>query len=338
MEEAKARATQMEKTMKWWSDCTASWREKWSQVRDERNKAREDLKHLRQKLEGVQNQNTSLLSENKNLQSELEAQIQKNQKNQQLLQKSSVPSKTTLRQNPSELPQNQAGVVERSLGVQCFFSDQILYGGRTDSACNTDSANQSFCDEKTVLTLKKTLDTTLIQLKEQSEINRELSRSCNEKQEEISILTAKCKELEAFQGVAHEEIEDLKSIQDYHSCEEKVDELQAKVNELHSKCTEAEAENERLNSAKEALEHELSKVKIEMENAQTNFNQSRLESDCAKNDQDEQVMMQLREAVEELDTVKKKNQELEEAMKRLKMTDQTEKNVTKLKLRKTVSV
>ncbi|XP_063244889.1 coiled-coil domain-containing protein 102A isoform X2 [Bacillus rossius redtenbacheri] len=51
LEEARARATQMEKTMRWWSDCTANWREKWSKVRNERNKAREEAKLLRSKLE-----------------------------------------------------------------------------------------------------------------------------------------------------------------------------------------------------------------------------------------------------------------------------------------------
>ncbi|XP_015524370.1 coiled-coil domain-containing protein 102A isoform X2 [Neodiprion pinetum] len=51
LEEARARAAQMEKTMRWWSDCTANWREKWSKVRNERNKAREEAKLLRSKLE-----------------------------------------------------------------------------------------------------------------------------------------------------------------------------------------------------------------------------------------------------------------------------------------------
>lgn len=51
LEEARARAAQMEKTMRWWSDCTANWREKWSKVRNERNKAREEIKVLRAKLE-----------------------------------------------------------------------------------------------------------------------------------------------------------------------------------------------------------------------------------------------------------------------------------------------
>lgn len=37
--------------MKWWSDCTANWREKWSKVRTERNKARDEAKQLRGNLE-----------------------------------------------------------------------------------------------------------------------------------------------------------------------------------------------------------------------------------------------------------------------------------------------
>lgn len=53
LEEARARAAQMEKTMKWWSDCTANWREKWSKVRTERNKARDESKQLRGSLESA---------------------------------------------------------------------------------------------------------------------------------------------------------------------------------------------------------------------------------------------------------------------------------------------
>ncbi|VVC91330.1 coiled-coil domain-containing protein 102A [Leptidea sinapis] len=51
LDEARARATQMEKTMRWWSDCTANWREKWTKVRNERNKAREEVKQLKTKVE-----------------------------------------------------------------------------------------------------------------------------------------------------------------------------------------------------------------------------------------------------------------------------------------------
>ncbi|CAG7784953.1 unnamed protein product [Allacma fusca] len=49
--EARARASQMEKTMRWWSDCTANWREKWSLVRNERNQAREELRVAKLQLD-----------------------------------------------------------------------------------------------------------------------------------------------------------------------------------------------------------------------------------------------------------------------------------------------
>ncbi|XP_054505722.2 coiled-coil domain-containing protein 102B [Agelaius phoeniceus] len=74
LEEVKARAAQMEKTMRWWSDCTANWREKWSKVRGERNKAREEARQLRIKLDSVIKElsvlkkiNQDLLSEKENL-------------------------------------------------------------------------------------------------------------------------------------------------------------------------------------------------------------------------------------------------------------------------------
>ncbi|XP_033755010.1 coiled-coil domain-containing protein 102A-like isoform X1 [Pecten maximus] len=63
LEEARARATQMEKTMRWWSDCTANWREKWSKVRNERNKAREENRQLRAKLEALVKECTQLKRE-----------------------------------------------------------------------------------------------------------------------------------------------------------------------------------------------------------------------------------------------------------------------------------
>ncbi|VDK32677.1 unnamed protein product [Gongylonema pulchrum] len=50
LNEARQRAAQMEKTMRWWSECTASWRQKWNTVRNERNRAREESQSLRTAL------------------------------------------------------------------------------------------------------------------------------------------------------------------------------------------------------------------------------------------------------------------------------------------------
>ncbi|XP_037553591.1 coiled-coil domain-containing protein 102A [Nematolebias whitei] len=77
LEEARARAAQMEKTMRWWSDCTANWREKWSKVRAERNRARDEIRQLRQRLDtltkeltGVRRERQELASENETLRQE----------------------------------------------------------------------------------------------------------------------------------------------------------------------------------------------------------------------------------------------------------------------------
>lgn len=94
LDEARARATQMEKTMRWWSDCTANWREKWSkvmgvvrtknnrkrslcdavylQVRTERNKAREEAKMLKDNLDRVLKENSSVKREKQNLEQQNE--------------------------------------------------------------------------------------------------------------------------------------------------------------------------------------------------------------------------------------------------------------------------
>ena len=43
LDELRSRCQQMEKTMKWWSDCTANWRDKWSKVRWENTFPRETI-------------------------------------------------------------------------------------------------------------------------------------------------------------------------------------------------------------------------------------------------------------------------------------------------------
>ncbi|KAM9860970.1 coiled-coil domain-containing protein 102A [Aulostomus maculatus] len=72
LEEARARAAQMEKTMRWWSDCTANWREKWSKVRAERNRARDEVRQLRQRLDSLTKELTSIRRERQELASENE--------------------------------------------------------------------------------------------------------------------------------------------------------------------------------------------------------------------------------------------------------------------------
>ncbi|XP_006892825.1 PREDICTED: coiled-coil domain-containing protein 102B [Elephantulus edwardii] len=79
LEEVKARAAQMEKTMRWWSDCTANWREKWSKVRAERNSAREEGRQLRLKLEMTTKELSALKKKQRCLQDREASEVQVSQ-------------------------------------------------------------------------------------------------------------------------------------------------------------------------------------------------------------------------------------------------------------------
>ncbi|XP_055699816.1 coiled-coil domain-containing protein 102A isoform X4 [Phlebotomus papatasi] len=71
LEQAQARVSQIEKTVQWWSSCSKTWREKYSQVRTERNKARDEAKQLRSSLEAAIKESNIYKKEK----SELELQI-----------------------------------------------------------------------------------------------------------------------------------------------------------------------------------------------------------------------------------------------------------------------
>ncbi|CAG9570811.1 unnamed protein product [Danaus chrysippus] len=71
LDESRARATQMEKTMRWWSDCTANWREKWSKVRNERNKAREEAKQFKNKADALAKELAAIKTEKTDLEQQL---------------------------------------------------------------------------------------------------------------------------------------------------------------------------------------------------------------------------------------------------------------------------
>lgn len=80
LDEARVRATQMEKTMRWWSDCTANWREKWSKVRNERNKARDEAKQYKNKVDALAKELAVLKTEKADLEQQLSELKKDNEK------------------------------------------------------------------------------------------------------------------------------------------------------------------------------------------------------------------------------------------------------------------
>ncbi len=100
LEEARARAAQMEKTMRWWSDCTANWREKWSKVRAERNRARDEVRQLRQRLDALTKELTGARRERQELAAENE-QLRQEAQRVRAEQNSPANASTTTASNSS---------------------------------------------------------------------------------------------------------------------------------------------------------------------------------------------------------------------------------------------
>jgi len=118
--------------MRWWSDCTANWREKWSKVRTERNRSREEAKVLRTKLEmalkdssAVRREKQSIEHENEFLRSELERMAQQQQEEDSQSERKSCHS---------FIPHHHQQENSRFVSVSCVLHSRlkIHWFSRTD--------------------------------------------------------------------------------------------------------------------------------------------------------------------------------------------------------------
>jgi len=76
--ELRKQGMKMEKTLQWWTDCTANWKEKWAKVKNERNRSRDELSKVKvsemelvNELTVLRQQRQLLIQENKNLKNEV---------------------------------------------------------------------------------------------------------------------------------------------------------------------------------------------------------------------------------------------------------------------------
>lgn len=162
LEEARARAAQMEKTMRWWSDCTANWREKWSKVRTERNKSREESKMLRTKLEmalkdcsAIRREKQSIEHENEFLRVEIERLQQDNRchalyLNQVPAQESFIPTFGSVRSRlgtPDANDIESASQIDSPVKSEESCEESSPRARSSAAATNKDSLNESDVDE-----------------------------------------------------------------------------------------------------------------------------------------------------------------------------------------------
>lgn len=301
LEEARARAAQMEKTMRWWSDCTANWREKWSKVRAERNKAREEVRQLRQKLETLTKELTSLkrerqevLNENEQLGKEVARLKGEGEEEQEKELDNKVASEKEIEGSQEQEPVRDVGSDKLSKNKEFELMENILKSKQEGPECwdqrSSVSVRTSFTrpernrllwedmsvleeDATKVTALKLRLDESQKVLLKEREDKLSLSKSIEKLEGELSQWKIKYEELNKNK---QEVLKQLNILKELHQdelgriSEDLEDELGArssmdkKLAELRTEMERLQAENAAEWGKRERLETE--KLNLEREN------------------------------------------------------------------------
>lgn len=266
LEEARARAAQMEKTMRWWSDCTANWREKWSKVRTERNKAREEARSLRARIDAATKEAAALKREKH----ELEAEVDQLRREFDYLR--TTESGTTTR--VSEL---LASSSTASSHAEQEHSDQEASSGlppqlESDPADQQSSLMQLRLDETTKL--------LIVERQEKSQLAKQLEKQMGE----LGQLRAKydelrksrqdtLKELSQVRAEHQDELEciliDLEDEASGRTClDKRMTELRAQLVQLQGENAAEWGRRERLETEKLALERDNKNLRASLQEMQ----------------------------------------------------------------------
>lgn len=349
LEEARARAAQMEKTMRWWSDCTSNWREKWSKVRNERNKAREENRQLRSKLEAMVKECTAskrqieeLKVKNVELQNKLGISVDlpvdsllisdtdnksdsgtSNRTDSESHVSSPVSEIRRKQSNPvSEEDSDERGLVEEKVN---------LAGLKLDEAQKTLIAERG---EKSML--MKTIEKLQLELNSQKSKYDDLKQSKQEALLEITKLKEGNKEELTRLSVELEEEAVNRS-----AMEKKISEIRRELERLQRENAEEYGKRERLETEKFALERENKKIRIQIDDLKDQLERKSQLTSVMANSDVKTLQSELSSSNKELNDLKiaytrlkktfqDKNTELEHCKRR---AEQYETDVKKLRVR-----
>ncbi|GFO05859.1 coiled-coil domain-containing protein 102a [Plakobranchus ocellatus] len=280
LEEAKIRVAQMEKTMRWWSDCTSNWREKWNKARGERNKAKDENRILRAKLEALAKEVTRLRRERK------EALALEKETASPSSEGLSGPQPAPAPEPSSALSENDQTADEESKESQAELSEKektVIAGTsekESESLDDLSEASSSVAnlmpnneDEKNAEE-KESLSSISHTKSERSDLEFEWAQKVSELQEELSQVKMKAalasenavmmqrKLDEANNTIQSERLEKCSHLRT-------VEQLQAEVKSLQSNLeTEKQAKQDLkmlLDKAKTAHEDEMSRLNLDLE-------------------------------------------------------------------------
>ncbi|GMT01522.1 hypothetical protein PENTCL1PPCAC_23696, partial [Pristionchus entomophagus] len=232
LNEARDRAAQMEKTMRWWSECTANWRSKWSTVRDERNRAREESHAMRDALEDA-NERIESVNRAKRV---VELELARAESALHRVKKERIVTKVP---EPDIVPirKMDCGVEARPTTMnECTQTDDQYILPRSASLSSLQSTR------RVQITAK---------------FDRDQHKPCLEArvaslETELLIANAKCAELEAAKGAAVDEIEDLRrhneeNLRKVSKAEQKeLEKARAEIEEIRAEAEALREENEKL--------------------------------------------------------------------------------------------
>ena len=363
LEEARARASQMEKTMRWWSDCTANWREKWSKVRNERNKSREECKQLRFKLEHAIKECINSKRDRENLSSEVltlkkQLEVYVNMEKE----RASVCSSGSHRSNTSEQDgASNLDTVDKDPSVQNANDDFVTaLLSKSDHMVEVNDKppqDGSKSDEMMRQLEYSALGTKLEEMKkafrEEQMKNVDLMKDADASKGDLTSWKKKYDDQGKQMEILSKELAELKLLSKrakvtYESEDESGSEVDYRLTELRKELEKLQAENakewtksERLETEKLAYERENKKLKAEIENLQEEINEQTKNAIKLHDSDVKAVEMELVNKTKELHDLKhshskmkkqlqEKTAELDHALSR---ADQYESEVKKLRFR-----
>ncbi|XP_053558700.1 coiled-coil domain-containing protein 102A [Bombina bombina] len=360
LEEARARAAQMEKTMRWWSDCTANWREKWSKVRAERNKAREEGVQLRSRLEILSKELSALKRERQEAASETEQlrreieRLRENAKGQETIdQDAEEPVRDV---DTERLIKNKEPELDTNLRLEALEQQN---GGhsRSPRPRQWEDMNSSEEDATKITALKLRLDEGQKVLLKEREDKLLLSKAIEKMEGELSHWKLKCDELNKSRqevvkqltllrerhqdelGRISEDLQDELGVRS--TMDKKLAELRAEMEGLQAENAEEWGRRERLETEKLSLERDNKKLRLQIQDLEEILTRKRRQTANALDTDLRSIQAELFEKNKELSDLRhnhaklkkqhhERSAELTHATRRM---EQLENEVKKLRLR-----
>eukprot|EP00794_Sanderia_malayensis_P018683 gene18683-20570_t len=289
LQAVKAKCVQMEKTMRWWSDCTANWREKWGRVRAERNKLKDETRVLTGRNEALTRELTFLKREQDD--NNTENQLLRNELNKCKLQLKRLDKekRTAIVEPHVQIEGVTNGKIEvvgsdshKSVydstipksGAEIQFLEQILDQKgvlpHAQDATGEEQPNSDICSRDLMEYEKafgqKTREN--IALRSQLEQMRRFIQEREQKYVEIGSLNETLQAEVAKIKDKTSDVNETSSVSDVHVSrvqDLKMKELRAEIERLQTENAEEWDKREQVETERQALEREVKRLKAQIE-------------------------------------------------------------------------